>query len=65
MTDIRGGERGAFFECTGLKSITIPDSVKVIRNDAFTGCEKLTIHGKSGSAAETFAKDNKIPFVAE
>ena len=32
----------AFSECSGLKSITIPDSVASIENYAFYGCESLT-----------------------
>jgi len=33
---------GAFRECTGLTSITIPNSVTYIRNSAFLGCTGLT-----------------------
>ena len=32
----------AFEECTGLTSVTIPDSVKSIGYRAFNGCTKLT-----------------------
>jgi hypothetical protein len=31
----------AFYECTGLTSITIPESVTSIENWAFSGCENL------------------------
>ncbi|MGM9691974.1 MAG: leucine-rich repeat domain-containing protein [Alloprevotella sp.] len=34
--------RGAFFYCLGLTSITIPNSVTSIGNDAFTHCSGLT-----------------------
>ena len=32
----------AFFRCSGLTSIEIPNSVTSIRNDAFCGCSGLT-----------------------
>ena len=32
----------AFFNCTGLTSVTIPNSVIIIRNNAFSGCSALT-----------------------
>ena len=54
----------AFYNCTSLTSITIPDSVTSIGYDAFSRCTSLTIHGYSGSYAETYAKNNNIPFVA-
>ncbi len=53
---------GAFSDCTGLTSITIPDSVTEIDDYAFSGCYNLTIYGKVGSYAETYAKENRIPF---
>lgn len=31
----------AFYECSGLKSITIPNSVTLIRTEAFCGCKSL------------------------
>jgi len=33
---------GAFFGCTGLTRVTIPDSVNVLRGYAFGGCTNLT-----------------------
>ena len=32
----------AFYGCTTLKSIVIPDGVSVIENSAFSGCSSLT-----------------------
>ena len=55
---------GAFFDCTGLTNVTIPSNVTEIGEEAFEGCDNLTIHGKAGSYAERYAKENNIPFVA-
>ena len=54
----------AFAGCSRLTSVTIPDSVTSIGIFAFFGCDNLTIKGKKGSHAETYAKDNDIPFTA-
>jgi len=58
------GER-AFYFCKEMQSISIPASVTSIGFVTFSGCEKLTIHAPAGSYAETYAKENNIPFVAE
>lgn len=45
--------------------VAIPDSVTEIGDFAFYGCDDLTINGKKGSAAETYAKNNDIKFAAK
>ena len=56
---------GAFYSCTDMEKITIPESVTEIEEGAFEDCPALTIYGKAGSAAEVYAAENGIPFVAE
>ena len=53
------------FYLNQLTSVTIPSSVTIIGTGAFAGNSNLIIHGKTGSAAETYAKNNKISFIAE
>ena len=55
----------AFDGCTGLTSIVIPDSVTEIGSSAFSDCTSLTIYRVKGSCAETYAKENNIPFVVK
>ena len=52
----------AFSYCTGLTAVTIPDSVTSIGALAFAVCRQLTIYGHTGSTAEKYAKENKLPF---
>lgn len=53
----------AFSSCTKLNQITIPISATVIYPNAFS-YNILTIYGWNGSYAETYAKENNIPFVS-
>ncbi len=52
----------AFQSCLKLTSVFIPESVKHIDSFVFVGSVHLTIYGKAGSYAETYAKDYEIPF---
>ncbi len=55
-----------FNSCTGLQKITILESVNKIDEWAFTNVNlnQLTILGKSGTEAETYAKNHNIKFSA-
>ncbi len=54
----------AFSGCSHLVSVTLPDSIESIDETAFEGCGNLTIKGKTGSCAESYAKAHSIPFEA-
>ena len=60
VTSIGGS---AFYGCTNLTEVKIPNSVTYIGSEAFKDCNNLTIYGYVGSTAETYAKENNIPFV--
>ena len=56
------GER-AFFGCSSLDFIIIPDSVKSIGQDAFSNTDKqFIIQCSFGSYAEEYARKNKIKY---
>ena len=56
---------GAAQGCKKLRLVRIPGSVVEIGNMSFSGCSpELTIYAPAGSYAETYAKENNIPFVA-
>lgn len=54
----------AFYNCTSLTSITMPDSVTSIGNYAFRDSGLTTIYGYAGSYAETYAGENGYTFIA-
>lgn len=55
--------REAFANCSTLAMVYIPDSVTSIDVTAFDSVAAgFTIYGESGSYAETYAKENGIPF---
>lgn len=53
----------AFSCCKNLTSVIIPNSVTSIGRFYTEFSTVLTIYGCSGSSAETFAKENNLPFV--
>lgn len=55
-------EDTVFYDCAALKTLTLPVSVKAIGRDAFYGCPDITLRVYAGSYAETYAKENSIPF---
>ena len=65
MEGIKRIGESAFAGCVYMTDLCLPISVAKISPDAFDDCHKLTIHAPSGSYAETYAKENNIPFVAE
>ncbi|MGN1087253.1 MAG: leucine-rich repeat protein [Porcipelethomonas sp.] len=67
-------EEGAFLGCTALKKVIFNENVQEIGDYAFgytenedgtfSRYEGLTIYGVAGTAAETYAVENDIPFVS-
>ena len=60
--NIKSIELGAFENCTLLEKIIIYDKAEDIADNAFEGCDKLTIYGIKGSYAEQYANEHNIPF---
>lgn len=63
-TVIRIGD-SAFGRCINLEKAVIPSSVTDIDISIFYGCDKVTIYGEKGSAIETYAQKNNLPFVVQ
>lgn len=55
-------ESNAFYGCSNLIQIYIPASCTSIASNAFSNPGKITIFGKAGSYAETYAMENGIAF---
>ena len=55
----------AFSGCMRLERIWIGENVSSIAANTFNNCSQLTIHGVSGSYAETYATSKSIPFSTE
>lgn len=55
----------AFDGCNKLKKITFESAKTKIGENVFRYCKEVEIHAPAGSFAETYAKENNIPFVAE
>ena len=60
----------AFYNCPNITAMVIPSNVTEITNQYYKRSwqtmkfKNLTIYGEAGSTAETYAKQNGIPFVA-
>lgn len=54
----------AFSLCGSLKRIEIPDTLTTIKKDAFGTYNGTKMYGKSGSAAEVYANESGLVFVA-
>lgn len=55
-------DAGAFTLCRKLSSVTFPQTIEKIDPDALDGAQQIM--GFAGTAAETFAKEQNIDFVA-
>ena len=53
----------AFAGCAGLEKAVIPESVVSISDRAFYNCPKLTIYCCPGTAGESYAKREDIPYL--
>lgn len=53
---------GAFSGCSSLTSLEIPASVTTIGTNAFLNCPNVKLVVEKGSAAQTYADNNSIPY---
>ncbi|MBR6029641.1 MAG: leucine-rich repeat domain-containing protein [Clostridia bacterium] len=53
------------FAKSGLKEITLPDSVSHIASDAFAGCSGLVVKGNKDSYADLWCDQNGVTFSAQ
>lgn len=54
-----GNANGVFYNCTGLQSITLPDSIVTINNASFKSCSNLeTVDGGNITVVEQYAFHN-------
>ncbi|MDO4648613.1 MAG: leucine-rich repeat protein [Eubacteriales bacterium] len=53
----------AFYGCKNLQKVVIPKSVRTFGDGIFQSCANVKIYGYSGSAAQTYAENEGIPFV--
>lgn len=56
-------ERRVFRNCTNLKRVQLPSSIRAIHDEAFWGCDKVIIHAPKGSYAIEYAKANGIKYI--
>lgn len=56
------GDR-CFYGCINTQKAEIPPSVLTIGAYTFANCDDMTIYGKSGTYAETYANSNNILFI--
>lgn len=54
----------SFYNNISLNLVIIPASVTTISDNAFDGCDKLTIYGWDNTAAQQYALEKNIPFVS-
>ena len=54
----------AFYHCSSLTSINLPIGITSIGDSALLECRSLVAYGYSDSYAESYTKENNIPFVA-
>ena len=57
--------QNAFYACNKLKKLKVSGNLAEIGESALGNCTNLTIYAPKGSYAETYAKENNIPFVED